>query len=148
MEYRINDTYFQERTLECFPYTPVSACLDNDFDVESEQIFLSNHTRTLSAVRRISPLMSGRAARQGSFGEAFMRILALTAMLCLLCLPGAGRAQDKAAAKPEAAKAEAKLPTAEQSATMAKAARDKAEALEQARDRRVRQISKGICTGC
>jgi hypothetical protein len=31
---------------------------------------------------------------------------------------------------------------------MAKAARDKAEALEQARDRRVRQISKGICTGC
>jgi hypothetical protein len=77
-----------------------------------------------------------------------MRIFALAAMLCLLYLPGAGHAQDKAAAKPEAAKPEAKLPTAEQSATMAKAARDKAEALEQARDRRVRQISKGICTGC
>jgi hypothetical protein len=31
---------------------------------------------------------------------------------------------------------------------MAKAARDKSEALERARDRRVRQISKGICNGC
>ena len=77
-----------------------------------------------------------------------MRILALAAMLGLLCLPQAGYAQDKAAANPEASKAGAKLPSPEQSAAMAKSARDKAEALERARDRRVRQISKGICSGC
>jgi hypothetical protein len=82
-----------------------------------------------------------------------MRIFALVAMLGLLCLPQAGQAQDKAAAGPEASKAEAakvgaKLPSPEQSAAMAKSARDKAEALERARDRRVRQISKGICSGC
>ena len=77
-----------------------------------------------------------------------MRIVALAAMLGLLCLPGAAHAQNKAAATPEAAKAQAKPVTVEQSAEMAKAARDKSEALERARDRRVRQISKGICNGC
>jgi hypothetical protein len=77
-----------------------------------------------------------------------MRIVALAAMLGLLCLPGAGYAQNKAAANPEAAKVQAKPVTTEQSAEMAKAARDKSEALERARDRRVRQISKGICSGC
>jgi hypothetical protein len=77
-----------------------------------------------------------------------MRIVALAAMLGLLCLPGAGYAQNKAAASPAAAKVQAKPVTTEQSAEMAKAARDKSEALERARDRRVRQISKGICNGC
>ena len=77
-----------------------------------------------------------------------MRTVALAAMLGLLCLPGAGYAQNKAAASPEAPKAQAKPVTTEQSAEMAKAARDKSEALERARDRRVRQISKGICNGC
>ena len=77
-----------------------------------------------------------------------MRVVALAAMLGLLCLPGAGHAQNKAAANPEAAKVQAKPVTVEQSAEMAKAARDKSEALERARDRRVRQISRGICTGC
>ena len=81
-----------------------------------------------------------------------MRILTLAATVGLLCLPHAGYARDKAAvnpqASPEAAKTEAKLPSPEQSAAMAKSARDKAETLERARDHRVRQISKGICTGC
>jgi hypothetical protein len=84
---------------------------------------------------------------EGSLGEDLMKTFALAAMLCLLCLPQAGRAEDKAADGPEASRA-ARIPTAEQSAVMAKAARDKSEALERARDRRVRQISKGICTGC
>lgn len=34
------------------------------------------------------------------------------------------------------------------SAALAKAARDKEEELERARDLRMREISKGICTGC
>ncbi len=67
-----------------------------------------------------------------------MRIVALAAMLGLLCLPGAGYAQNKAAASPEAPKVQAKPVTTEQSAEMAKAARDKSEALERARDRRSR----------
>jgi len=51
-----------------------------------------------------------------------MRILTLAATVGLLCLPHAGYARDKAAvnpqASPDAAKAEAKLPSPEQSAAM------------------------------
>jgi hypothetical protein len=38
--------------------------------------------------------------------------------------------------------------SAEESAALAAKARQKAEAMERARDRKMREISKDICTGC
>ena len=75
-----------------------------------------------------------------------MKIVALAATLCLLCLPQAGFAKEKAAASTEAKAAG--VPSAEESGAMAKAAREKSEALERLRDARVKRISKGICSGC
>ena len=42
----------------------------------------------------------------------------------------------------------AKVYTSEESAAVSDASRKKAEALEQARDRKIRRLSRSICKGC
>jgi len=78
-----------------------------------------------------------------------MRVLKTLALLAIVVLSSAASAQDKAAPEAQNRKASSSRQyTAEESATLARTARDKAEALERLRDRRMRAISKGICTGC
>ncbi len=78
-----------------------------------------------------------------------MRVMTITALMALSVLSSAAHALDKAA--PEALSPKAPLRqsyTAEESAALAAEARQKSDALERARDRRMREISKGICIGC
>jgi hypothetical protein len=78
-----------------------------------------------------------------------MRILTATAVLALLIAPHPVSAE--AASRPEAATPKvsvAKSYTAEESAAMGRAARAKAEAQERVWDRKMKIITRGICTGC
>jgi len=78
-----------------------------------------------------------------------MRIMIATAVLALFMAPHSVSAQDRAA--PDAGHPEvsaSKSYTAEESATMARAARAKAEAQERIRDRKMKVLTRGICTGC
>jgi len=78
-----------------------------------------------------------------------MRVLQTIVLLAIIVLSSVANAQDKAAPDAQSRKASPSQQfTAEESATLARTARDKAEALERARDRRMRAVSKGICTGC
>ena len=79
-----------------------------------------------------------------------MKISILSIAMALLLVPQLGHAEERAGSAPSASKAVRLSPAdqASQSAAMAREARDKAEALERARDRRMREISKGICAGC
>jgi hypothetical protein len=78
-----------------------------------------------------------------------MQALTIPAVLGLLMLSQAAAAQESSAAKsrvPETSAAQTY--TAEESAALSRAAREKTEAQERVRDRRMKSIAKGICTGC
>lgn len=79
-----------------------------------------------------------------------MRIPTLLSAIVLLAASSAAHAQGRPApADPQVPKAAARSTyTSEQSAAMADAAREKTEALERARDKRMRTLTRGICTGC
>ena len=78
-----------------------------------------------------------------------MRIMTATAVLALFMAPHSVSAQGRAA--PDAQDPEvstSKAYTAEEFATMARAARAKATAQERVWDRKMKIITRGICTGC
>jgi hypothetical protein len=76
-----------------------------------------------------------------------MRIITVVITAGLLMASHPVFAQHMASAtKPE--KAIAKTYSDEENAAMAAAARAKAEAFEQARERKLRRLSRSICTGC
>ncbi|HZH52744.1 MAG TPA: hypothetical protein VEZ16_12775 [Microvirga sp.] len=77
-----------------------------------------------------------------------MRILTLASVLALLAAPSAAQAQRRPVID-EQPKAEASAADAQKaSEALADAAREKTEALERARDRRMKNITRGICSGC
>lgn len=82
--------------------------------------------------------------------EHSLRFFTVIAALSMLLLPQDGHSEEKTSVASSAPRSVRPSPAeqAAQSAAMAKEARDKAEALERARDRRMREISKGICSGC
>lgn len=78
-----------------------------------------------------------------------MRVISVAAMLALLVLPHSVYAKAKdtpEAGKPKASTA--KVYTNEESASMGRAARTKAEAQEGIWDRKMKMLMQGICTGC
>ena len=78
-----------------------------------------------------------------------MRIMIATAVLALFMAPHSVSAQDRAVRdvrNPEVSTSKAY--TAEESATLARAARAKANAQERIWDRKMKIITRGICTGC
>jgi hypothetical protein len=78
-----------------------------------------------------------------------MRALTVVATLSLLIFSHAAFAQESATTRRQVLETSPSRPySAEESATLSRTAREKAEALEQARDRKMRSISKGICNGC
>jgi hypothetical protein len=82
--------------------------------------------------------------------ELSLRIFIAAAALLMLSFPQVGNSQEGTEAELDSSRP-VKLSPADQairSDALAKEARDKAETLERARDRKMKQISKGICTGC
>jgi hypothetical protein len=78
-----------------------------------------------------------------------MQALTIPAVLGLLMLSQAAVAQDGSAAKGRTLEPPAaRTYTTEESAALSRAAREKTEAQERVRDRRMKSIAKGICTGC
>lgn len=79
-----------------------------------------------------------------------MRIPTLMSVLVLLAASSAAHAQGRPVpADPQVPKARVgSTYTSEQSAAMADAAREKTEALQRARDKRMKTLTRGICTGC
>jgi hypothetical protein len=78
-----------------------------------------------------------------------MQALTIPAVLGLLMLSQAAVAQDGSAAKGRTSETPAaRTYTTEESAALSRAAREKTEAQERVRDRRMKSIAKGICTGC
>jgi hypothetical protein len=79
-----------------------------------------------------------------------LRIFIVAAALGFLALPRPGHSEEKARVDPSVSMLVRISPAdqAIQSSAMAKEAREKAEALEQARDRKMREVSKSICIGC
>ncbi|WP_414474387.1 hypothetical protein [Microvirga sp. M2] len=77
-----------------------------------------------------------------------MRVLmALFFILASALAPQVAQAQGQAAKEGSKVKAATSY-TAEESAAMAAAVREKAEAVERARDVRLRRATSGICIGC
>jgi hypothetical protein len=84
-----------------------------------------------------------------SFEERPMRIMTAIAMLALLIASHSVSAKDTSEPEAGSPKVSAsKSYTAEESAAMGRAARTKAEAQEQIWDRKMKIITRGICTGC
>jgi len=79
-----------------------------------------------------------------------LRIFIIAAALGILTFPQPGHSEEKTRGELDAAGSVKLSPVdqAAQSAAIAKEARDKSEVLERDRDRRMREISKGICIGC
>jgi hypothetical protein len=77
-----------------------------------------------------------------------MRILTIAVTLGLLIGPQSVSAQEKTTQGQTPKASPSKVYSAEESAALSDASRKKAERLEQARDRRMKSISRGICTGC
>jgi hypothetical protein len=78
-----------------------------------------------------------------------MRIMIATAVLALFMVPHAALAQDRVAPDASPPKVSAsKSYTAEESSMMARAARAKAQAQERVWDRKMKILTRGICTGC
>ena len=81
-----------------------------------------------------------------------MQIMIATAVLALFMAPHSASTQDRAARDARDAQdpevSTSKAYTAEESATMARAARAKAEAQERVWDRKMKIVTRGICTGC
>jgi hypothetical protein len=78
-----------------------------------------------------------------------MRILTLASVLVLAAVSSGAYAQARTGPDAQVPKVRAgSTSTSEESAALANAAREKAEALERARDRRMKTLTRGICTGC
>jgi hypothetical protein len=77
-----------------------------------------------------------------------MRILTIAATLGLLVGSPSLSAQEKTPQGQTPKAPPSKVYSAEESAALSDASRKKAERLEQARDRKMKSISRGICTGC
>jgi hypothetical protein len=78
-----------------------------------------------------------------------MRILTLTSVVALLAASPAALAQGRTAPDAQLPRKEASTPYAsKESATLAEEAREKSEALERARDKRMKSLTRGICSGC
>ena len=78
-----------------------------------------------------------------------MRIITATAVLALLIASHSVSAKDATEPGAGIPKVSAsKVYTAEESAAMGRAARTKAEAQERVWDRKMKIITRGICTGC
>ena len=91
-----------------------------------------------------------KGANEALLRSISLRIFTVAAALGILTLPQPGHSEETTKAELSASRTVTISPAdqAAQSAVMAKEARDKAEALERARDRRMKAISQGICTGC
>jgi hypothetical protein len=77
-----------------------------------------------------------------------MRILAIAVTLGLLVGSQSASAQEKTPQGRNAKAPPSKVYNAEESAASADAFRKKSEALEQARERKIRRLSRSICSGC
>jgi hypothetical protein len=77
-----------------------------------------------------------------------MRVLTAVSILALALISQAAQAQGRAVAGSVPSRAETKVYSPEESAATAAANRKKAEAVERARDERLRKATKGICIGC
>jgi hypothetical protein len=78
-----------------------------------------------------------------------MRVLTAVSVLAFALVSQAAYAQGRAVAGSAAPNgAAAKVYSSEESAAMATANRKKAEAVERARDGRLRKATRGICIGC
>jgi hypothetical protein len=77
-----------------------------------------------------------------------MRILTIAVTLGLLVGSQSVSAQEKIPQGQTPKAPPSKIYSAEESAALSDASRQKAERLEQARDRKMKSISRGICNGC
>ena len=77
-----------------------------------------------------------------------MRILTVAITLALLVGSQSVSAQEKTPQGANPKSPPSKVYTAEESAAVSAASRKKAEALEQARDRKIRRLSRSICSSC
>ncbi len=77
-----------------------------------------------------------------------MRILTVAITLALLVGSQSVSAQEKNPQGQNAKAPPSKVYNAEESATAAAASRKKSEAMEQARERKIRRLSRSICNGC
>jgi hypothetical protein len=78
-----------------------------------------------------------------------MRTLAIAIILGLLAMSQAVQAKDETKLLRQGPKAStSKVDTAEDSAALIKAARDKEEARQRAWDQKTKNIIRGICSGC
>ena len=77
-----------------------------------------------------------------------MRILTIAVTLGLLVGSHSASAQEKTPQGQTPKATPSKVYSAEESAALADASRQKAERLERARDRKMKSISRGTCTGC
>jgi hypothetical protein len=77
-----------------------------------------------------------------------MRILTIAVTLGLLVGSHSVSAQEKTSQGQAPRAPASKVYSAEESAALSDASRKKAERLERARDRKMKSISQGICTGC
>ncbi len=82
--------------------------------------------------------------------EFSLRIFIAAAALILFAFPQPGHSEDKIQAD-AGASGSVRTSSDDQEArslALAKEARDRSEALERARDRKMREVSKSICIGC
>ena len=77
-----------------------------------------------------------------------MRMMTLAITLALFAGSQSLSAQDKLPQGQTSKAPPSKVYSAEESAAVSDASRKKAEALEQARDRKIRRLSRSICSGC
>lgn len=77
-----------------------------------------------------------------------MRIMTVAITLALLISSQPVSAQEKTPQGQTPTAPSSKVYSAEESAASADAFRKKAEAAEQARDRKIRRLSRSICSGC
>ncbi len=77
-----------------------------------------------------------------------MRVLTTVSILALALTSQAAQAQGRAVTGTVPNGTAAKVYSSEESAAMATSNRKKAEAVERARDERLRKATRGICIGC
>ena len=77
-----------------------------------------------------------------------MRVMTVAMALALLFGSQSVSAQEKTPQGQAPKASPSKVFTAEESAAVSDASRKKAEVLEQARDRKIRRLSRSICKGC
>ena len=79
-----------------------------------------------------------------------MKVLTFASVFVLCVFAQASQAQDRSAKVDQASRLSQTSTTtiSQNSAAMADAAREKAEALERSRDRRLKRTTRSICSGC